>query len=152
MVPPLARPGASPAGAPRAGTRLDMHSTHRSWVLNALALRRLSLASRCVIAAGAVLATFLLRVAIIGWQPGSAYLPFLPVVMLSTLLLGLLPGLVAAGLGWLSSVIWFVPPVGGLAIEDWQDLAFAVFFPAAAAFAAVMVEVFLAASGIEDDL
>lgn len=116
-----------------------------------LALRRLRLPYRCAIATAVILAAFALRVAIGGWQPGFPFLPFLPAVITATVALGLAPGLLAAALGWALAVVWFVEPVGGLMIDDWADLAFAVFFPAAAAFAAVVAEVFLQASGIESE-
>jgi K+-sensing histidine kinase KdpD len=128
-----------------------MREARRSWAHSALAMRRLTLPLRCVIAAGVSLAAFALRIAVGGWDAGSAYVPFLPVVVIATLLLGLAPGLLAAALGWVLAVVWFVEPVGGFRIDDWQDIAFAIFFPAAAAFAAVVAEVFLAASGAEDE-
>ena len=65
-------------------------------------------------------------------------------VVLTTVLLGLAPGLFAAALGWAMAVVWFVEPIGGLRIDDWADVAFAVLFPAGAAFAAVVTEVFVA--------
>jgi K+-sensing histidine kinase KdpD len=108
-----------------------------------LAMRRLPQARRCLVAAVVVLVTFALRVAILGLQPGAAYLPLLPIIVLTTVLLGLAPGLFAAALGWAMAVVWFVEPVGGLRIKDWGDVAIAVFFPAAAAFTAVVVEVFI---------
>ncbi len=113
-----------------------------------LAMRRLPRTRRCLIAAAIILATFALRIAILGFQPGSAYLPFLPMVVLTTVLLGLAPGLCAAAIGWALAVVWFVEPIGGLRIDDWADVAFAVFFPAAAAFAAVVVEVFLSTAAL----
>lgn len=108
-----------------------------------LAMRRLPRGRRCLIAAVVILVTFALRVAILGWQPGAAYLPFLPMVVLTTVLLGLAPGLFAVALGWAMAVVWFVEPVGGWRIADWGDIAFAVLFPAGAAFAAVVTEVFV---------
>ncbi|WP_203073159.1 DUF4118 domain-containing protein [Falsiroseomonas ponticola] len=114
-----------------------------------LALRRLALPRRCLLAIAVILAAFALRAAVGGWHPGFPFLPFLPAVVLATVALGLGPGLLTAVLGWALAVIFFVEPVGRPAIDDWADLAFAVFFPAAAAFAAVVVEVFLAAAGIE---
>jgi K+-sensing histidine kinase KdpD len=116
-----------------------------------LAMRHLPALRRCAIAAGMILAAFALRAAIGGFQAGAAHLPFLPVVILATVLLGLGPGLLAAAFGWALAVIWFVEPVGGLRIDDWEDIALAVYFPAVAAFAAVVAEVFVAASGVGDE-
>lgn len=106
-----------------------------------LAMRRLPLVRRCSIAAVVILLAFALRVGIVGWQPGAAYLPFLPLIIMATVMLGLGPGLFAAALGWALAVVWFVEPIGGLRIADWGDVAFAIFFPAVAAFAAVVAEV-----------
>jgi K+-sensing histidine kinase KdpD len=106
-----------------------------------LRLRRASPAWRFVIAAALILVAFTLRVAVGGWETGHAYVAFLPVIVLGTLLLGVLPGLATAAMGWLLGVYFFVEPARTLAVADPGDLALAVLFPAICAFAVVAVEV-----------
>lgn len=122
-----------------------------AWWLRLLALRRQSLPGRCATAIVLVLVVLVGRLAVIGAGTGTAYVPFVPAVIGATLLLGLLPGLLAAAFSWATAVFWFVEPVGSFYVSDWTDVAFALFFPAAAAAAAVAVEAFLAAAGIEED-
>ncbi|MBP0447687.1 DUF4118 domain-containing protein [Roseomonas sp. SSH11] len=114
-----------------------------------LALRRASPASHFAIAAGLVLVAFALRVAIGGWEPGHAYVAFLPVIVFGTLLLRALPGLTAAVMGWALGVYFFVEPVRTLAVNDSGDLFVAVVFPAICACAVVGVEIVRSTIGNE---
>jgi K+-sensing histidine kinase KdpD len=115
-----------------------------------LEFRRLPLVLRCLIAADLTLVAWLLRVDLFGWEPGFAYAPFVPVIVLATAMLGLIPGLVASLLGWLLAIYSFVEPVGLLSLDDWDDVVYAIMFPAVAAFVAVLIEVFRVMSGEGD--
>ena len=112
-----------------------------------LVLRRASLAWRFAIAAGLVLVAFALRVAIGGWEPGHAYIAFLPVIVFGTLLLRALPGLTAALMGWALGVYFFVEPARTLAVNEPGDLFVAVVFPAICACAVVGVEIVRSSTG-----
>lgn len=105
-----------------------------------LILRRASLAWRFAIAAGLILVAFALRVTVGGWETGLAYVAFLPVIPVGTLLLGALPGLTTASMGWLLGVYFFVEPARTLAVNDPGDLLMAVLFVPICAFAVVAVE------------
>jgi hypothetical protein len=83
----------------------------------------------------------------VGWEPGYAYAPFVPVIVLATVTLGLIPGLVALLLGWLLAIYSFVEPVGLLSLDDWDDVAYAIMFPAVAACVSVLIEVLRVMSG-----
>jgi PAS domain S-box-containing protein len=107
-------------------------SIRRRWVL------------RYGLAFVAAAAGFGLRVALTAWTgPGlPTYITFYPAVMVTALLAGFGPGLLATALTGLTTAYWILPPVGQLAIASPVDRVGLVLFTGMGLFMSAVAELY----------
>lgn len=67
----------------------------------------------------------------------AGYAAVLLAVFLSSITGGLSAGLASAAAGWVLVVLFWIEPVGGFRIDDWQDLAAAILLVGLSGFLSV---------------
>lgn len=111
-----------------------------------LALRRLWLVGRLLLAAGLTAGLQGLEFALVGVDLGGTYLAALVAILLSAVIFGVWSALLSAVVGWLAEAVWLTEPVGQLSIRDELDLLMAILLLAVAFFAGSVVEAVLQSS------